>query len=260
MRSMLYSTVAAVVLLTGAVGAQERASALDGTGSLVSMPLFENTATHGGNLSFLRFRNDSDTATIFTVRIVGSPSGVDYLNGNSYSITVPPHAAPQRALTDIQTAVGTSIMTRGGDSYANALITADRSGASVQHVMYNNTTGYFENLTVCKDGVNTTSVAVNRFLGNVHTSRLGGYRSSLYVFNPQTASRAVRGRVYDAVSGSEIGSFTRTARANELLKVAMTTLETELNFAPSTSQLHVNVRFETADSQAFSSLVGHLVR
>lgn len=256
-----FSRFLAATALTCSLSAMALAqSAIDGTNSGVAMPLLESSAAHNGNLSFLRFRNDANQPATFTVRVVGSPSGVDYTDGRAYTITVPPGAAPQKSLVDIEAAVGQSIMTRAGDSYTTAYVQSDQPNGSIQHVMFNPVTGYFENLSICRAGAALDASGVNRFLGNVHTSRLAGYRSTIYIHNPEGTSRTVRGRVHDAVTGVQLGTFARTLRGNEIVEITMPTLEPQIGFVPSTSQVHVNIRFETADALPLTALFGHFVR
>lgn len=240
-----------------------RASSLDLIGYT---PVLQLQLEEAGTTSFVRFSNASSQIKRFEARIVGGESGTDYLGGQTYEISVPPKASPQRSFQEIRAAVrnssGVDITPRNGDSFVTLYVRSSETSPdlSVQHITYNGQTGFLENVGVCTfDPVGDYSTLGRRLI-NVHTSRIGGYSSRILINNPDSMARMVRGRVYDAVTGTAIGAFTINPVANSTVALEFAAIEQQLGFTPSAAQLHVNIEFESADAFKFTAVVGHKVR
>lgn len=259
--AVVVSGVGAVEKSTTAI---EKPAGFDTSGYTVIAPVY--FGTNGRAESYLRFYNRSGATATFTMRVVGSFYGTDYMNGQTYQLTVPNHASPQYAISELRTAIlsatGADITPRSGDEGVFVYVKTDQDGKDVgfQHVQFKSSTGYFENVSLCTYTSSDDLTRLNANLVNVHTSRLGSYPSQIGFINPDNRSRTLRGRVYDARTGASIGSFTQTASANGGKDDYFSDLESVMQFSPSSSQLHVNVEYEVADSLSFTSVVGHGVR
>ncbi len=253
--------------LIAAPGSIERASALDTTSYTSIGRLYFNTtgatAFAPGATSFIRFWNSSGQSTDFDAKIVGGESGTDYAPGKTYRITVPDKASLQRSLEDIRAGIvsqgGPDIAPHGGDTFVTLYVKNVKAGAGVgfQHVSFSGATGFFENQSICTFDPAQDYAANNRRLINVHTSQLAGYPSRIEVRNPDAAARAVRGRVYDAVTGTSLGAFSVNPPANGSAVIDFPAVEQIIGFRPSASQLQVNIEFEAADTSAYTAIVGH---
>ncbi len=76
-----------------------------------------------------------------------------------------------------------------------------------QHVVWNATTGCFENAGVCTYKSGRDYSAINRALMNVHTSEISAYPSEIFLHNYASFSISYRGDVFRANNGLYIGSF-----------------------------------------------------
>src|SRR5262249_34491916 len=92
----------------------------------------------GANLSFIRFFNATNASITFSVDFYGDPSGRSY--AAHYTIVVPAHAAPQKSIFDIRSAVisssGIDIAPTSGDAALTLRIHSDQAGdgVGIQHV------------------------------------------------------------------------------------------------------------------------------
>lgn len=240
----------------------ERASAVD-TASYTAIPRV--VWGSGGATSYVRFGNASGGAANFEVKVTGGETGTDYTGSKSYTLSVPDKASVQKSIDDIRAGItaqgGPDIALKSGDTFLNLYVTSDKkgSGAAFQHVTFNANTGFFENVSLCTFDPTQDYSGTARRLVNVHTTRLSTYPSRIEIHNPDATSRVVRGKVYDAVSGTSLGSFTATVAANATTVMEESAIEQQISFTPSASQLHVNIEFETADSSAYTALVAHKV-
>lgn len=240
----------------------ERQSALD-TSSYTAIPRV--VFNSNGATSYLRFGNASGASASFEVKVTGGETGTAYTESKAYQLTVPDKGSVQKSIDDIRAGIaaqgGPDIALKSGDTFLNLYVTSDRkgSGAAFQHVTFNGDTGFFENVSLCTyDPTKDYSGATSRVV-NVHTSRINGYPSKVEIHNPDAASRTVRGKVYDAVSGTSLGSFTVNVPANATTVMDESAIEQQIAFTPSASQQHINIEFETADSGAYTAVVAHKV-
>lgn len=147
-----------------------------------------------GASSFLRFSNASGASTSFDVKVVGGETGTDYTGSKTYSVTVPDKGSAQRSIDDIRTSLlsqGADIALKSGDTSLNLFVTSPKlsSGGGFQHVTFNGSTGFFENVSICTyDATQDYSVTVRRLV-NVHTFRLSGYPSKIEIHNQDATAR-----------------------------------------------------------------------
>lgn len=254
------------VVLAGVLGfglassvqaAQAAQAPLDGSTYAIATPAFDGS---GGSpiSSYFRFFNGNTSTSTFTVTIVGSQSGTAY--GQPFTIQIPARAAPQYSLGTLLTMAGASgagAGTANNDTSFAVFIKNPDTSAGYQHVTYNGTTTLFENNSVCNKGLLSAallSVTNQNVLTNIHTSRLGGYPSVIYLFNSSSAALSVPVQIYDAGilggadgrtlstgAGALIGSTTIQIPANTTVTKNFTDLQTAVNWTPTTSQLHANL-------------------
>ena len=221
---------------------------------------------NGDTISFLRLVNTTSATTTFSFRAFGFPSGVEYTTVD-VGIDVPAHASPQKSINDltgIAFNANVNITPKGNDTALTFFLknTKAGKGVAVQHVTYNQATGYFENASVCTfDSAFAPDTSVLRnTLVNVHTTALSGYPSTIQLTNPDATSRIVTGTVYDAATGTAIGAFPATTiPANGAAQVSMASVQTSLNLTPTNNQ-QVNIVFTSGDSSAYTAVPAHLVK
>jgi hypothetical protein len=236
--------------------ARERPQAFNGANQTPIAPTYNDA---NGNLSFVRFFNaNSTTPSTFAVTVVGSPSGNTY--GSVASFTVPANASHQRSLTEILSAAGAGALTSGDTNYTLYVRNADGFSA-FQHVIFNSTNRFFESATICQFFSGAQHVRVIPLVANMHTSRLPTYPSEITVHNYTAATRAYTARVYDAVSGTQLGSVPLTVTANTTARLSTAAIEQEIGFTPSSSQFHMNIRVGDASSpDDLTAVLGHTVQ
>src|ERR1700759_2497139 len=142
---------AALLLSTGSAAesassptVEKPAATLDGYSSTVLGHMFVGTIDT--NVSYLRFLNLSGGPANVSVSLVGSPSGRLY---GTATVGVLNHASRQMAITDIMAAANVTGLS-GGDDRFSVYLRSDSAPVAVQNVLFNGTTGYFENMTTCQ--------------------------------------------------------------------------------------------------------------
>lgn len=235
-----------VMVLVGLGGADGARAAVDGKQHAIVAPAFDGS---DGNLSFIRFLNTGETAAqTFTVTIVGTPSGREY---GTTTYSVPAHASPQEPLTSILAKAGAGALT-GGDTGYSVYLQNSNIDSGFMHVTFNGGNQFFENQSNCQFFAGTQYLRLVGWLPNVHTTRLAAFPMRIYVHNFNNAQAAYRLTAYDAVTGTVIGNTVVTLAANETRTIQESALEQTLNFTPTASQFHINVRVEAADGGTYN--------
>lgn len=238
-----------------ALAQTERAQAIDGTGYTNVAPVY--LGTNGSPLSYMRFYNANTTgSSTFAVTVLGSPSGQVY---GTTSYPVAAGASLQVDLTKILTDAKASALSGGDTSYSLYLKNPD-DFAMFQHVTYSNTSGFFENLTLCQYFQGAVYSRITNLLSNVHTTRISSYPVDITVHNYTNAARAYVATVTDANTGAQIGKTTLNVGANATLRLAEATLEQQLNFTPSANQFHINISMADAtNATTLTAIIGQYV-
>ncbi|MHB1207138.1 MAG: Vgb family protein, partial [Rhodospirillaceae bacterium] len=169
---------------------------------------------HGadGNQSFIRLGNGSESPVTFEIDIVGSPGGRLY---GTASYVVPSLSSPQYGLNQITSSAGVSGFDTGDSSYSLYVRAPSTTGDTlVQHVIYNNANGFFENASACIYRTGVDYAGLNQNVFNVHTSRLAGYPSFIDIHNTNGETTSYTIYVLDSVTGAMIGSTPLVANAN----------------------------------------------
>lgn len=114
---------------TQSSAARERSSAINGTLYSVIAPTY-----NGATQSFIRLFNGAQQASVFSVTVVGSPSGNTYGTAN---ISVPRSASQQLSLGQILSLAGAGALTGGDTSYALYVQNPDTSvGLAARHLQW----------------------------------------------------------------------------------------------------------------------------
>jgi hypothetical protein len=227
-------------------------------GQLLS-PVFSSNVT--AFQSFVRLWNDQNIFdTRVTIQIRNAQSGAVL---GTWDTTVPRRASRQIAVSTIEQEAGIPAANRP-DAYSFFIDMKDAptlSGIRFQGVLWSPTTGYFQNASGCHDTRTSRTKA-----GNVHTTRIANYPSTLYITNDRNATKSVTITAYDAATGISVGSAEMGSIGPfATMIVPVDQLQLALGWAPSVTQLHLNVEVTLSSSGGiFDSSdyykVQHLVR
>ena len=226
----------------------ERASAFSGYGYTVIARVFLGD---GGNLSYLRFLNLSGSTSSVTATIVGSPSGRNY---GSVNVGIPNHASRQIPITQFMSDVGISGLT-SPDDRLGVYLRSDGSPVAVQHVLYSEGSGFFENMSTCQNSSVSDS---NAALMNVHTTSISEYESFVTIYNYTSAAASHEIQVYEAASGAFKGQVTVSVDANSTFEQRFGWFERQLDWTPSSTEYHANL-LAFPQSGSRGALVFHTV-
>jgi len=250
-KSLLIAVATSVALNANAAevttgSSAERQSALDGTQYEVLTPIYTGSA---GNISYVRLFASTQATTTFTITVVGSPSGHIY---GTTQVQVPGLASPQYAVTTLLTMANATGFVSGDTSYALYFQTTSGTGAYL-HVLYNSVTGFFENLTACKNYLLPGNFA---YLINVDTSAIPNYPAQIFIQSAAATTATSQVAVIDANNGSIIGTFNMNIGANTVLVLPESFFEQSVGWTPSPSQYNVNLQFSNGSNDL---LVGQSV-
>ncbi len=224
--------------LPAASGAEiEKSQAVDGSTYTVVTPLFTGA---DGNNSFLRFPNYENSIGTNLVYAVGAVTGTLY---GSTVVAPQPHASPQLPIATILTQAGVNATTNKTNEAVTLYIRNSASTAAYQHVIYNATSNFFENMSVC-NYLNSTSRNyryLNSAVFNVHTTQLASFPSYVTVHNYSNQPVLVAMDVYEAATGDLKGTYSMSALANTTYAIPFTTLQNEVGWSPFSTELHANI-------------------
>lgn len=192
-----------------------------------------------GNLSFLRFHNTGVSANTVDVTLANPDDGA--LMASWTSPSVPPNATLQVDIRTIEgEATGGTIQKRG---FYVASIRPHFNGL-FQHVVWRNVEGNLSNLTMCDTKITNDPTR----LISVHTSTLVyGYPPSIVIHNTGTTSNTVFLGVYDAVTGTKLGSYsTGSIPPNAEVIRSIGQIEAGIGYTPGPSQFHYNIRLDSS--------------
>ena len=260
MTNRIAPLVAALLILCGAwplIAAEtiaqvapsiERSTALSGDGYTVIGRVFLNEA---GNLSFVRLLNLSGTAATVSASVIGSPSGRNY---GTTQISIANHASRQIPVTDILSDVGQLGPVSPDDRLA-LYLRGDATPVAVQHVLFNQSTGFFENMSACQ---NSSVSDTNTALMNLHTSIISEYVSYVTIYNPTTTTAVYEVQVYEAASGSLKGLVTVSIDPNSTFEQPFSWFQDQVQWSPAATEFHANiVAFPVSGSRG--ALISHTI-
>ena len=168
--------VLALALIAGLISsaqAQERAAAINATTGnyAVIAPIFTSGS---GPFSYIRlvYAGDQNTTSTYSITIVGAQTGQVY--GHSFTVQVPHMGGAQFAIDQlVQFAGATFNSFSGGDSGYAVYIQDTDPEAGYQHVVFNQVSQLFENISTCGSLLNEQVVAGHNqlVLSYIHTSK-----------------------------------------------------------------------------------------
>ncbi len=151
--------------------------------------------------SFLRFYNTGTAGADAAVTLYNPSTGATI--GKWTTPIVPPGAAPQYFIGDIESALGMAPTAPRPDYYALAIETT--MTGYFQHVLWRSSDGTLTNLSTCGTGVTIDGTKV----ANVHASIFdSAYPSSVVVNNTGLKSSGVLLGIYNASTNVRIGTYT----------------------------------------------------
>ena len=209
----------------------ERTAALAGSGYTV---LGRTFLGEGGNLSYLRFLNLSGSSATIRATLIGSPSGRNY---GTADIVTPNNASRQLSITEVMRGAGVSALIAPDDRLA-VYLQSSSDPVAIQHVLYSDGTGFFENLSSCQ---NSSISDTNAALINVHTTRLSSFPSTIVVHNFGDADITYDIDLYKAETGEGIGRVSIVVAANTTFEKPFSYFESQLGYTPDSSNNHVNL-------------------
>ncbi|MCB2106177.1 MAG: c-type cytochrome [Rhodobacteraceae bacterium] len=219
----LMSWVCAPILFTSAAAAQTATSAF-------LSPVYPSTAASSA-ASYLRVTNTSNTS--------GNVSATFRAGGSSQVLgtwigTVPANASVQFDVKQIETAAGINPAS-AGSSYSVA-VTADFSGF-VQHAVWNPGGGSLTDLSSCSGGVSETG----HRLGNVHTSQIANYPSTIVVQNTSGQAATASFDVYDSQTGQLVAeNYNQIVPAGSTWTFTISQFASAAGFTPTNGQYHLD--------------------
>lgn len=208
------------------------------------------SSTQNVTQSFLRLHNVGSSAGTARVTLGSATSGTALATWTSPSIAA--GASRQFPLGDIE--AGASNGFTKPDNYS--ITVQPQFNGYVQHVLYRPADGTLTNLSTCDAGVGIESSQ----LINVHSTLLGGnFPSTIVINNTGTSAANVSLGVYDATTGTKLGSGNYAVPnipANGQTRVLMSTIEQSLGISPNAGAIyHYVVKSETT----FQGYLQHLV-
>lgn len=231
--SLLWSAVAlgAIESTPPAAPSIERPAALSGYGYTVIGRVFLDEA---GNVSYLRLLNLSGSTATVSVTLIGSPSGRNY---GTTQISIANHAARQIPVTELLSAVGL-LGPISPDTRIGLYTRSDSAPVTVQHVLYSQSTGFFENMSTCQ---NSSVSDTNAALMNVHTTSITDYVSYVTIYNYTTSAVSYDVQVYEAASGTLKGLVTVSVDPNSTFEQPFSWFQDQVQWSPSPTEYHANV-------------------
>lgn len=228
MRTVCMGLLALGLLIHESGAAHAQTEAIRGT---EIAPVFGSTAS--GKASYLRVFNISESAGDVEVVFVSTDTGEEL---GRWSQSIPSLAAPQFTVSDLEPQATPAITSSQAEAGYSLLVRGEFTGR-LQHVVWNASVGSLTNMSSC----GTKSFNSTRYISNVHTSRIEGYPSTLFVSNEQSAIRFELFRVYNAGTGEYIGDWNNDfTEAAGVKGYAVADIETELGLTPDATPLHLN--------------------
>lgn len=215
---------------------------------------------HSDPITLIRLFNGGTVSAAFNISVVGTPSGSNY---GTASIVVPAGGALQQSVSNILTAANIT-STLPGDTTYSFYIQSAGLATGYQHIIFSNSTGFFENVSVCKVPFNQvfSSVANAHGVANVHTSALASnaYPSQIELHNYASTPVTYRIRVYEALTGAYKGAVDLPTAANSTYVIPFVSgLQTPVGWNPAANEIHANVVVTNLSGVAPEVILGHTV-
>ena len=216
------------------------------SGGSYVLPVFKSDAVAVD--SYLRFFNIDDSEGTVSVDVVAGETGE--LLGQ-WTASIPAHASIQYGIDTLEAESTPSFSPPDAVQQYALYVTATFNGFT-QHVLYNPIGGSLTNVSGCGAELSRSE----GYLGNVHTTRISGFPSSLYIQNTGSTDTTATFDVYDAVDGTAINHWeSPTIPANTAQGFLATDVMAEMGFSPNSSQSHLNFILR----QEFTGFAQHIV-
>lgn len=122
----------------------------------------------------------------------------------------------------------------------------------VQHALWNAVGGSLTNLSSCSSDISATG----QHLGNVHTSEVSGYPSTIIVQNTSDQSDTASFDVFDSATGQLVAeNYSQSVPANSTWTFTVDEFAGDFNFAPLNGQFHLDFVLD----DGFTGFAQHLV-
>ncbi len=197
--------------------------------------------------SFLRFANTGTTNGRVSVSLLDPDTGLSLNHWTSPNIA--PNASAQVYIDTIERA-GNATFTK--PEYYSVAVRPHLDGY-MQHVLWKPSDGTLTNLSTCDTGV----TAPDKQLFNVHSTMLDeGYPATIAVSNTGMSSATVQLGIYNADTGTKLGTYTTSAiAAGAQLNVSVAALEQGAKISTENAIYHYDIKVEGT----FTGYLQHLV-
>jgi hypothetical protein len=198
-------------------------------------------------ISYLRFYNTGTAAGSVIVNLYNGATGDRVAQWTSPDIA--PNATLQVPVATVE-AAGVGVLTKP-QFYAVGVVPSITG--TFQHIVYRPSPGSFANLSSCDTGLTTNAGK----LANVHSSLLDGtFPSTIMFYNSAAAAAAVTVGVYDAKTGTKLGTYTTPSIApGTQTATTAAAIEAGARITPSTSIKEYTMKVESP----FTGTVQHIL-
>lgn len=210
----------------------------------IALPGFYPSAMTAGT-SYLRLMNPSTSSSTARITLVqDTPKKIM----GTHTITVPARAALQSAIKDFEAAIGQA----GVSTSALSLYIDASFRGFAQNILMSTTSQALSNLSVCK----TTNIDPNTFLGNLHTSRVQNYPSTIRIHSQNIVPMNAVFDLYHGTTGAFIATLgTATIPPSTSLSLSAAAGLGAVRFDPGVNDYHINFVLRPG----FEGVVAHMV-
>jgi hypothetical protein len=189
--------------------------------------------------------------------VVGMPSGINY---GTATYVVSPYAPPQYAYSEILQRAGATTL-NSTDTGVTFYLRASLTLTGFQHVVYNLTSRFFENMTRCKFLSTFDYSGMNQLLGNVHTSALSaaGFLTVVAIHNQAATTSNFTVGVFEAKNGTFKGAVNMSAAANTTYSLPFSYFEEQVGWTPLETEGHANLIFVPQTGMPYTLTIGQAV-
>jgi len=209
---------------------------------------FSTTTSTTGNQTFLRLINPESFSNQLDVYVYSVTSFGSVLLEGVCRVNVPAKATPQLDAEYFQNCIGwlpTSLQT--------LMVLEFDAGDYIywQNVVWSPSTGYFSNLSTCKE-----SETVDDFAHSIHTSQIAAYPSVFVGYVDVASSYRITARIHNASTGALIGDYSSGIFSSgiNLIELPMEQVERDATWYISTANLPFQVNLDLDVVPAFGGI------
>lgn len=203
------------------------------------------TSASGGSESYLRFHNAGTATGTVQISLTNAATG-DILGVTTRDIAA--GTSPQFSMTELEASVGDFTKP---PVYLVKLETAMQG--TVSHFYFNAANGTMTNFSSCSSGMSASASRVH----NVNNSLFNTlWPSSLEVVNTGSAAAAIKLGVYDASTGTKIGTYTGVSLASRAgASIPISAIESQLLVTAVAAKPHYTIEAEAP----FTGFIQHVI-